>query len=134
MKIKARYIKTEHGGIGWKGDKDPSEEQLWLVGILSEWTCGTHHFQGNVSECGRGISLVTSKYGLSTFDFDRLTWLVLVAHKYFVRAEVTGKAPGYVEIMLHKRKPKEEDDRFWEHHPSLDDLCTRAQKMKEVQA
>lgn len=133
MKIKARYIKAEFGGFGWKGDKDPSEEQLWLVEILAEWTRGTHHFQGNVSECGRGILLITGLYGIATFDCDRLTHLVLLAHKHLVRVEIEPKG-FYLGIALHKRLPKKNGEltSLWDHHPSLDDLCARAQEMKEV--
>jgi hypothetical protein len=137
-KPKARYIKTEFGGIGWKHEQDPTEEQLWLIGILAEWTRGTHHFQGNVSKCGRGIMLTTFRDGISTVDYDRLTHLVLLAHKYSVRIEIEPK--GFcLGIALHKRipftmeGPSTSGVSLWDGHPTLLQLANRALEMIDEQ-
>jgi hypothetical protein len=131
MKLKPRYIKAEFGGFGWKDQSDPTGEQLRLVEVLAEWTCGTHHFQGSVSPDGRGIMLVTSRSGLSTFDCDRLTSLVLLAHKHLVRVEIEPKG-FYLGISLHTRLPEGQGRRSFDTHPSLSDLRKRCLKLEKA--
>ena len=128
MKLNSRYILTEFGGFHWRGQSDPTEKQLGLVRFLSRWRFGTHHFGGTVSDCGGGVSLV-ARLSPSTYDFDELTWLVLLSHKHFVRVEVSSRGLGYLEVMCHQRKPKEEEGESWAEHPSLSDLIARAEKI-----
>jgi len=103
-------------------------DQKFCADMLAEWAGGYHHLP-KVKKCSQGIEI--NHYGdLSTFDFDKLTRLVLLAHRDFVRIEITSSGPRMVKIMAHRRKPKEEGDCMWAHHPSLDDLIAKAVAMK----
>jgi hypothetical protein len=131
-KPKPRWISADFGGFDWVGAQDPTPVQLGLAAFLARWTCGTHHFNGKVSDWGRGIALVQPCYGVSTYDFANLTALVLLAHKFFVRVEIEPVSFKYLRVICHQRQPKVEGDKSSERHPSLDDLIQWATKMKEV--
>jgi len=54
----------------------------------------------------------------------------LLAHRDFVRIEITNSGPRQVKIMAHRRRPKQEGDCMWDYHPSLDDLIAMAEAAK----
>lgn len=56
---------------------------------------------------------------IATTDFNELTRLVVAAHRHLVRVQISGKAKGRVQIMLHARQA---EGRSNERHPDLDDL------------
>lgn len=96
--------------------------------MLAEWVGGKHHLP-KVHEFGTGICI--NHYGdLSTYDWNRLTRLVLLAHRDFVRIEIASSGPRMVKIIAHRRKPKEDKDSQWQRHPSLGDLITEIKKMQ----
>jgi hypothetical protein len=58
-------------------------------------------------------------YGeMATFDFDKLTVLVFMAHRLCIRVSLTGAANKYMRVMLHNRKSGEGS--MSERHPDLD--------------
>jgi len=66
--------------------KDPTPDQLRCVRLMDLWLGGLHHAP-KVRECGFGIELLFQRgKSFSTFDFDELTKLVLLAHDLCVRA------------------------------------------------
>lgn len=72
-----------------------------------------HHFPGTNAE---GIE--TNIYGgLSTFDHNLLTRLVLFSHYLCVRATIVPGGPRTVKIILHPRRNR--DGKFFERHPTL---------------
>lgn len=110
--------------------KEPpfSEDQLFCKSMLSEWVCGDHHLP-HVHHFGTGICI--NFYGdLSTYDGSRLTTLVLLAHRDFVRVEIASSGPRRVRVIAHRRKPQEAGDRIHQRHPSLDDLIQQIEKRK----
>lgn len=103
-------------------------EQEACIATLEEWACGAHHLP-KVYEFGRGVAINFSG-DLSTFDFDRLTTLVLLAHRDAVRIEITWSGPMRVKIVAHKRKPwTGTKDSFARVHPTLAHLIERATKL-----
>lgn len=62
--------------------------------------------------------------GLSTHDRDQLTRLVVAAHTYGVRAEVTSCNMQYLSVWLHPRSVREGG--MWDGHPDTSDLAKRA--------
>ncbi len=57
-------------------------------------------------------------YGsMSTYDFSRLTHLVLLAHRYCVRVEISGSAPGYLRILFSDRK---REGAIYSRHPTIE--------------
>lgn len=99
-----------------------TEDQLYCRQMLSVWVGGDHRLD-KIEPFGVGIAMRWSQ-DLSTFDFDRLTALVLLAHKYWVRVSIQSHAPRYIKIVCHRRKP--DGDRIYERHPGLADLAAKA--------
>lgn len=96
-------------------------DQTYCVQMLEEWAGGAHHLP-KVHEFGTGVCI--NYFGdLSTFDYDRLTSLVLLAHRDAVRVEISHSGPRRVRIICHRRRHGE--GRMCERHPSLQDLVGR---------
>lgn len=55
--------------------------------------------------------------GISTFDHDTLTRLVIAAHDYAVRVELSQSGPGQIKIHLHARK---REGAMHERHPTIE--------------
>jgi len=106
-----------------------SKDQLYCKDMLSEWVGGEHHLP-KVKEFGTGICINFSG-DLSTYDWNRLTTLVLLAHRDLVRVEIASSGPRMVRVIAHRRHPREENDSQWQRHPSLDDLMEMIGKMKK---
>lgn len=108
--------------------KDPTNEQQQCIAMLEEWACGAHHLS-KVYEFGNGVC-VNYSGDLSTHDFDRLTRLVLLAHRDAVRIEISSSGPGMVKIIAHKRKHgARKQMKSYEWHPSLGNLMSHAGEM-----
>lgn len=105
-----------------------TEDQEYCRLMLSEWAGGDHHLP-DVHVFGTGVCINTRK-GLSTYDFDRLTSLVLLAHRDSVRIVIASSGPRMVKVIAHRRKPMAPGQRMWEGHPTLDDLITRINNLK----
>ena len=100
-------------------------DQEYCRKALSRWSGGDHHLP-KVYEFGVGICI--NHHGdLSTFDFDRLSQLVLIAHRYRVRIEIDSSCPGMVKIIAHRRK---EVGSLTVRHPSLSELQSSAESAK----
>ena len=86
--------------------------------FFAELFCGEHHIpRGGVKEWGIGWC-VSTWADLSTFDADKLTRLVFLAHDYCVRAEVTHSGPRMVRICIWQRDTREGS--IAERHPTLE--------------
>ena len=108
-----------------------TEDQKFCADMLAEWAGGYHHLP-KVHKSSQGVEI--NHYGdLSTFDFNKLTRLVLLAHRDFVRIEITNSGPRQVKIMAHLRRPKQKGDCMWSYHPSLADLIAQAKEMEAAQ-
>lgn len=67
--------------------------------------------------------------GLSTFDSDVLTRLVIMAHDECVRVEIDSSGPGRVKIRLHARK-RRTGGPFFERHNTLETAIARVRNGK----
>lgn len=83
--------------------------------LLATWAGGTHHLYGKVDQCERGLSYTLSG-SLDTYDWNRLTTLVMLAHARCVRVEVAAAARGYLRLYLH---PRVREGRIHEKHPTM---------------
>ena len=73
------------------------------VSFFSEFYCGEHHIPRiGVKPFGLGWA-VNHMGDLSTFDTDRLTRLVFLAHDRCVRVEIQQGGPRTVKICIWKR-------------------------------
>lgn len=90
------------------------EEALEFFSILY---CGKHHIPGKLHPFGFGWCV--NDYGdFSTWDLNKLTRLVFLAHDRCIRAEVLSSGPRMVKIALHKRKRIGGTP---ERHPTIDE-------------
>ena len=106
-----------------------TEDQKHCKAMLSEWVGGDHHLP-KVLHFGTGICI--NHFGdLSTYDWNKLTRLVLLAHRDFIRVEIASSGPRMVKICAHRRAARVEGDKQWQRHPSLDDLIQEIEKMKQ---
>lgn len=71
------------------------------------------------------ISLTVPDDQFSTHDSDRLTRLVILAHKHNVRAGVKASTHGYLKVEFVR---VDRGGFFRENHPSLDELSERIKK------
>jgi hypothetical protein len=61
--------------------------------------------------------------GLSTFDFDYLTRLVVLAHDRCVRVAIVSSAPRRLGLTLHRRAGRE--GAMHERHPTIEEAVER---------
>lgn len=111
-----------------------------LLDTLAAWKAlyninryGRWRRDGGIKPCGHGIE-VDLKPGFddfATFDGGGMTTLVLAAHRFCCRVELTT-AGRHMVIRIHPRTPGA--DRMFERHPSLRDLAARATKIAESTA
>lgn len=66
-----------------------------------------------------GIKCTAGHHRLSTFDFDYLTRLVVLAHDACVRLEIVSSRPGTVGLMLHKRSCR--SGNMFDRHPTIEE-------------
>lgn len=102
------------------------------VAFFSTLYGGKHHIPGarygdakNVKPWGSGWSV--SHHGdLSTYDFDLLTRLVLLAHERCVRACIGPGWPGGVKIGISAR---EREGGMSERHPTIEEALARFREL-----
>lgn len=87
-------------------DQWMTADQRYCYEMLCDWLGGAHHVP-QVKSWGMGIKVSVYASGLSTFDFDRLTSLVLLAHDRCVRVEIANGGPYRVGVVLHRRHARE---------------------------
>jgi hypothetical protein len=67
---------------------------------------------------GRGVMFVVyAGGGLSTFDFDKLTRAVLVAHDEAIRIDIEPHGRGYFKVWMH---PRGREGGMSERHPTIE--------------
>lgn len=109
-------------------DAHRTQKQRDCIAMLEEWAFGRHHLP-EIHSFGEGVS-IHYQGDLASFDMNRLTRLVILAHAHAVRVEI-APCMRYVRIIAHKR---EAGNRAvlgtWRVHPTLDDLVTEIQAYK----
>lgn len=103
-----------------KADMTPEQRECYE--LLCGLVCGEHHLTSPVyAWSGAGIRY--AHYGeLATFDFDKLTRLVVMAHDRCIRATVMASGPRMVGIGLSKRS---REGCFAERHPTMEEAIAR---------
>lgn len=97
---------------------DMSADQVDCFDLLSDAFGGDHHLP-DVYEYGRGIKCSVYSGKLSTWDFNYLTRLVVLAHDRCIRVEIVQGAPGRVGLVLHRRHCR--DGATHDRHPTMDE-------------
>lgn len=87
--------------------------------FFSELYFGKHHIPSKITPFGEGWCV--NHWGdLSTFDFDTLTRLVLLAHDYCIRASIEQSGPRMVKIIIWKREGREGS--ISSRHPTIEEV------------
>ena len=106
-----------------------TDDQWACAEMLAEVVRGHHHINGTIHPWGDGIKVSVPAYGWSTFDFDKLTRLVVYAHARAVRVEIVPSAPRRIGMHLFKRK---RDGGIWARHPTLTDALKGMGMLEET--
>jgi hypothetical protein len=101
-----------------------TESQRYCLSLLNDWI-GAHNVPF-VKPCGNGIKVSVSA-GLSTFDSDNLTRLVLLAHDRCVRIELAQGGPYRIGIKLHRRYTRKGG--FFDRHPTIEQAIEAHRKI-----
>ena len=86
--------------------------------FFADFYFGAHHIPSKVKPWGSGWC-VNHNGDLSTFDFDKLTRLVFLAHDRCVRVSIQQGGPGSVKIMIWQRYAR--TGSMSERHPTIDE-------------
>ena len=78
---------------------------------------GEHHFPSELKESGYGWCVTQLNASLSTYDFNHLTRLVVMAHDRCIRVELKPFGMNRLKIIITKR---ERDGGYSERHPTLE--------------
>lgn len=119
--VKPPHHQTDRGGGGMSEEWEHMSTEDRMEAVLAHAFRGIHHVR-NIHKESKTWWWVSVWDGLSTYDFDQLTRLVLAAHKYCVRVEIGGSAPRRVKITLHARKLR--TGSMFERHPSIEEVLT----------
>ena len=96
-----------------------TDDQAECLKLLIRLFMGEHHLAGKIEPWGFGIRHIVNNPQLATFDFNRLTRLVLLAHEMCIRAEINPHAFKYLSIALHKRHRR--NGSIFERHPTIEE-------------
>lgn len=111
---------------------DMSEAQRACFDLLCKVFHGEHHAPERIYAFGRGIKCNAESHRLSTFDFDYLTRLVVLAHDACVRVEIVSSGPGRIGLVLHKRAGRTGSS--YDRHPTIEEAIERVRPQRLVQA
>lgn len=93
-----------------------SENQRRCYAMLCDAVGGSHHIYGKMFPAtDNGITTVISN-SLSTFDNDELTRMVILAHDYCVRLEVSPASSRHLRLYIHAR---DREGSIWKRHPNI---------------
>jgi hypothetical protein len=85
------------------------------VQFFSDFYFGEHHFPSELKVCGHGW-MINHYMSMSTFDYNHLTRLVLMAHDRCIRVEIAPCNAQYIRIKVHKR---DREGEYTERHPTI---------------
>lgn len=111
---------------------DPDEFKAKVERILSSMYGGLHHLPNKIKfTLGQDFQMAEINiYGdLATFDFGRLTWLVLGAHDECVRVEVNACNTQYLKLRLH---PRLREGGTFQRHPTIEEAIALFRRAKEA--
>lgn len=100
-----------------------SDDQWECAKLFADVVGGFHHVTGTFKPCGRGVKVSDFSGGWATFDYSRLTRLVVLAHDRLVRVELRPSGPNMVGFALWKRHTRE--GMMQERHPTMEDAIAQ---------
>jgi hypothetical protein len=98
-----------------------TDDQWYCCQMIFDLIGGEHHLYNKIKEWGDGIQYNTGE-SFSTFDYDKLTFAVFLAHDRCIRMSIESSGRGLIRVCLWKRKNR--DGRLNERHPTLEQAIT----------
>lgn len=93
-------------------------DQLDCLNLLAEIFGGIHNMHGEIWHADTGISYVfPGNHNLATWDMNRLTRAVFLAHDRCIRLQIDPASSGYLRIYAHKRQRA---GGMTQRHPTLE--------------
>ncbi len=86
--------------------------------FFTEFYGGEHHIPGNIKPFGLGWEVNDGRGNFATFDFSKLTKLVVLAHDKCIRVELNPVRNQIMQIAIWKR---ERTGGMSERHPTMED-------------
>lgn len=123
-----------HRGSRWVAAsldaKDMSPLGVAVADLLETWAFGIYHLdRGELLrvEWSNPSHLEMRHYGsMATFDDDKLTRLVLLAHERCVRVQIEPRSNRYLTIRFHARvRAVGRVLQMWERHPDVAEMVQR---------
>lgn len=99
------------------------------IAFFSRLYHGKHHFPSEMRDDGDGVFSVSHYGEISTFDYDALTRLVLLAHEHCVRAWISASGPKRVRIWIQQRAPSSTD--ISHGHPTIEQAIEKFRRDDE---
>lgn len=106
--------------------QDWMTDDQWLLSLfLCRLFAGFHHCpEIKQSNCGsRNIVINTRTAYFANYDYDYLTKMVIMAHNWGVRCNISGSGPGMFKISLWKRHKREGD--ISERMPTMQNMMEK---------
>ena len=99
-----------------------TDDQWECAQMFADVVGGFHHVTGTFRPWGEGIKVSDYSGRWATFDFDRLTCLVVFAHDRMIRVSLEPSGPRMVGFTLFKRHTREGS--MFERHPTIEDAIS----------
>jgi hypothetical protein len=115
-------------GCGWRAKSMTDDERGRCLRVLDIAFGGLHHLPEEPTVHNRYVECVVVS-GLSTFDFNSLTALVIMAHEECVRLEIFGSGLYRLKLLLHPRKGRE--GIMFERHPTIEEAVFAVREYKK---
>ena len=93
-----------------------SEKAEWFVNVVFG---GRHHCRTFEFRANHFFVIPNSNHSFATFDFDRLTRIVVMSHRLCLRAEVECHGMHGLRLLLHNRASRK--GRMFERHPTMEE-------------
>lgn len=92
--------------------------QVECINLLADVFGGQHNMHGKIDHAGDGIVYTfAGDGGLSTFDSNRLTTAVFLAHDRCIRLDISPASSRHLRIYAHKRQPA---GSITQRHPTME--------------
>lgn len=126
MTIEKFYDEHSKGDVIWfetYRESWMSDDQWLLTLFLYRFFKGFHHIPTKIKPASRAIEINFRPSFFATFDYDYLTKLVVMAHNWGVRADISGSGPAMIKLKLWKRHKR--DGSVSERHPTIEQAISQ---------
>lgn len=118
---------TVHDDEKYHRESWMTDGQWACAKLFADVCCGFHHVVGKFKPDGTGVRISDFAGRWSTFDFDRLTVLVVLAHDRAIRVELEQSAPGRIGFHLHFRGTR--TGQMYARHPSIENAIANVRRV-----